>query len=287
MSQKIIANILSFISLQGAENLTIEASPGNTSLNCRFSEEELNIVIPKKLEQEFLSVLRRILNLAPGELVDGRLLQIRHPKYSLSFHLTVRPDRVGEKISLNFLHNQTQLWRLNQLGLSADDLKTIKQLGTRPGLIAITSLANQGKSATLNALIQEYNNPATDIYCLRINDSYPPIAGINYLSPQASNWDRLLQHDSDMIFADDADSPIILEKAVRAANSGRRVLVAFTAGSLKEAKEKIASAAQNSGLKNSNLKAITHQSLDEWRIPNRKNSLRKRLKIGRFKIWLA
>lgn len=290
MSQKIISNFLSFASNKGADNLTINACPGNITLDCRLPEGEvLTIAIPPKLEQDFLSVLKRILKLAPGELVNHRPGKIRHPKYNLDFHLTVRSDQEGERIIMNLLNNPATLWRLNQLGLTSTDLKTLRKINSRPGLTAIVSPPNQGKSATLTALLLENNDPTTSIYWLSADQSQPTfsVPGVNYLTAKSTNWDKLLHHDSDIIFADDADDNETLENALRAANSGRRVYIAFTAQNLEEARNIIISVANKSGLDLKNLKAIIHQSLIEWPKPVRSNNLRKRSKIGRFKIWLA
>lgn len=290
MSHKIISNILSFASNKGADSLTISAHPGSITLDCRLKDgETVTIAVPSKLEQDFLSVLKRLLNLAPGELVSNRPGKLQHPKFSFDFHLTVRAEKDGEKIVLSLNDDQLQSWRLSQLGFGAAQLKLIRSLGARPGLIAVASLANQGKSATLAALLSEFNDSSSSIYWLHPKNSKVSCAvpGVNYLSANPDYWDKILSHDSDIIFADDADNDLSIEKALRAAQSGRRVFIAFTASDLKEAKAKISTIAQNRGLDRQSLKAVIYQSLADWPKPARGGRLRQRSKIGRFKVWSA
>ncbi len=290
MSQKIFTNLLKFATTKRADHLTINAHPGQVTLDCQITEGEvLTIAVPPKLERDFMAALKKLLKLTAGELVNHRHGSINDAKQSWNFYLTVRSEKEGEKIVMKLLNNPTRVWRLNQLGLAGKNLKALKKISARPGLIAVTSLPGQGKSSTLNALLLENNDPSLNVYWLQSTNSNIAlnVPGVNYLAPNSDYWHKILNHDSDLIFVDEANNISAITGALRAASSGRRVVIAFSADDIDQAKKKIKDIAVNHGLDNSCLKAVIHQSLVDWPKPSRPKTLRTRSKIGRFKIWLS
>jgi len=288
MSQKIVTNLFRYATGSGADSLTVNARPGQVTLDCRLpGGRVLTLAIPPRLEEEFLIVLRRLLQLAPGELVAGRAGKLRHKDCQFDFRLIVRPDKDGEKIVVSIVNNPSRLWRLNQLGLSTVDLRVVKDfLQTGSGLMAVSSPARQGKSATLSALLLEQNDPQRNVYWLSNGSEVAgEIAGVNYLPASPAIWEKILNHDSDLIFSDDLPDDRSIAYALRAAATGRSVIIALKADTAGQARDQILAVAAQNGFPAAVLKLVLNQRLADWPHLESKRTTGQRTLIGRFDIW--
>lgn len=281
MGKKIIANFFNYAIQEGVNNLVIASRPNHVSLDYHFpGGERRNFVLPKKLEQNFLANLRQILAIAPGELITQKYCKIYDKNHHLAFYLTILPDDAGEKIIINIVNRPTKLWRLGQLGLRAADLRELKTaLNARSGLIIISSPPNNGKSATLYSLLSAINDPSLNIYLFSQHPELE-ISGVNPLAPTAANWEKVLQHDSEVIVADDLNEDWALKNALRAAATGRLVLGTLTAASSWEVLAKILKIELPLKLKLDNLKMIVSQRLANLKRAERKTAKKERRAIN-------
>ncbi len=285
MSQKIITKIFNYAAGEGADNLVITKWANQLILDCYFpGRAKQSLVLPKKLEQELFSNLRRILSIAPGEFAAQKYGRLPHRTGCLNFYLTILPEAGGEKMIINLIKKPATLWRLNQLGLQRSELQEIKKsLGLKSGLVLIGSPADGGKSATLNSLLLELNDSRKSVYSFLKHRAYE-IPGIVSLAPTATNWEKILTLDSEIILADDLDETNALELAIRAATSGRLVFGTVKADNSWEILEKIIALPLPLKLKLDSLKMIVSQRLAVLKRKTKKTDLSQRRAIGLFEI---
>jgi len=290
MSQKIVTNLLRYAVKSGADRLDINIQPGEIALTSRLADgNNWKIAIPKKLEKDFISSLRRLVNLAPNELIDRKYSKIGNSNWYLNFRLSVKPWEKGERIIMDFINHPFQLWRLNQLGLSSVYLKKIRTfLRRRSGLMIISSPPGQGRSSTLSALLVEINNPNQHICWLNNLDRLPPfsVPGVSYLTGTQAKWDNLYKHDADLIIADDISEIQDIGEALALANNGKLIIIALASNSLKQTLNLIKKSAQETKQPLEALKIASYQELIAWPKQSTRNPRQRQL-LGRFKIWTA
>ncbi len=285
MSQKIITKIFNYAASEGADNLVIARRADQLVLDYYFSgQDKQSLILPKKLEKELFSSLRKILAVAPGEFIAKKYCKLPHKSGCLNFYLTIMPEANGEKIIINLITKPFTLWRLNRLGLQKAELQEIKKsLNLKSGLVIISSPEGEGKSATLNSLLLELNDPSKSVYSLQGREAYE-VPGVVALPPSETNWDKLLRLDSEIIFTDSLDESRSLEHAIRAAASGRLVFGTMTAADSFEALRKVLAAEPPLKLKLDNLKMIVSQRLVGMKRKPGKTSRDRRKEIGLFEV---
>lgn len=285
MSKKIVTNIFNYARHEGAHSLVVSNQKNQVSLDFYFQDGTCNsLALPQKLEQCFFSNLRQVLAIAPGELLTKKYTKIREKGCNLNLSLTVLPDGQGEKVVINISQPTGQAWRLNQLGLDRNDLKALRQaLQARSGLIIIASPAAGGKSTTLHSCLEELASDNLNIYAF-IDNIKAPITGVNSLAANSANWDKVLQHDSDVIAVDNLEDENNFWHAFRAATSGRLVIGTVTASSAEEALEKIHQVNLPLKLKLDSLKMIISQRLTALKRPAKGSKSDPRQVIGQFTV---
>ncbi|MEI6528849.1 MAG: ATPase, T2SS/T4P/T4SS family [Candidatus Falkowbacteria bacterium] len=287
MSKKIIKNLFNYAAREGAKDLIIEGVPEKIALHYRFADgEERSFGLPKKLEKDLSLALRQILKLAPDELTTKKYCKIEDKNYQLTFYLTISPSGSGEKIIINIIPKNSHLLRLKQLGFGTQSLKLIQRaLKRESGLILISSPQGQGKSMTLYSLLQELNSPKRNIYFIGNRLEYE-LEGVNNLAVSNSNWEKVMNHDSDIIVTE-INTEEDFKNASTAAATGRLVLATITANSVWEVLLAYLKLKQPLKLKLDSLKLIINQRLAPLKRANNKTKRTVRVKrreIGLFEI---
>lgn len=289
MSQKIISSLFSYAIRMGADNLTISSLPPEIRFDYQSLEgRSWSLNMPLKVAPEFLETLSQLLSWNRDERPVKKYGRLNFGKEKINFYLTVRTTTKGEQIIIDIVKDPLQIWRLQQLGLTYQQLKEIRSiLRSKSGLIAVTSPDRQGKSATLSALLLEINDPQKNIYWMSQNGTGPgyEIPGTNYCRLTKASWQSIMRHDSDIIIIDDLNSNDDLLMAIRAATSGRLVVVSLTADNPATAKKIITEADHEQKLKSSKLKLILWQTLSPWikKSPSKIKANNRSL-IGRFSL---
>ncbi len=284
MSKKIINNLFHYAAKENAAGLVIENNLKEISFSYSMPDGgQQNFGLPKKLETNLMNNLRQILKIASDELANQKYCKIYDKNYCLTFYLTILPTDSGEKVIINIIKKNNRLWKIKQLGLQRNQLKTLKEaLRTKSGLIVISGSAGGGKSTTLYSLLQELNQPESSIYLLEKQPEYE-IDGINQLSPTKTNWEKILQYDSDIIALDDLESDEDFKRLFQAANSGRLVLTTITADSSWGVLLKILKLKLPLNLKLNTLKLIINQGTVRLKRA-KKQTKSNRQEIGLFEI---
>ena len=240
MNKKIIKTLFHYASQEKAATVVIEDRAEEIGLDYRLLDgSKKSFSLPKKLEDNLINNLRQVLKVAPGELLTKKYCKIYDQNYHLAFYLTILPNKNGERLIINIIHQEQKLWRLEQLGFQRSSLLYLQKLEKiHSGLILVSAPIGQGKSATLNALAQKLNNPQHNLYFF---DKYPNIKmpGINYLALNQKNWETVLRHDCEAIILPEINDEDTLKKALLAASTGRLVLGALSADSVWEVLLKI------------------------------------------------
>ncbi|NCO00144.1 Flp pilus assembly complex ATPase component [Candidatus Falkowbacteria bacterium] len=294
MSKKIVNNIFHYAHAEGASGLVITSQKDRVALHYNFPNEiRRDLSFPKKLEKSFLENLRQILGLTEGELLAKKYYKINDPKFRLNFYLSVLPAAEGEKIIIDIIRRSTPTWYFKQLGLQTTDRQKIEKTIRRGrGLIVISAPAGNGKSATLHAILSDIKQTDKNIYLFdkevknteKAKNISASLAGINYLNLNIANWNKIRQHDVDIIAVDDCDEKNMLTEAIQVATSGRLVIITLTAPDSLSTLNKIFKIQLPLRLKLDTLKLIINQKL----VPLKKSRLIKsglRQNIGIFETF--
>ena len=285
MSKKIITNLFNYAAESKSRNLIITREENHISFDYYLpGGERKKLSLPKKLESNFFTNLKQILEIANGELVAQKYYKFSDRRQNLNFYLTILPEANGEKIIFNFIdHSSKTDWPLTQLGFQRKDLQELKKgLKNHTGLIIISTPPGEGKSTILRAIMHEINNSEINIYSLE-KKPINKLAGINSLKLSSGNWEKVLQHDSDLIFADDADDNTSLKNAMRAAATGRLAIISLTASDPLEVVDRLLKIAPSS-LEIANLKMIINGQLAKLKRSATKAADQRKV-IGLFEIF--
>ncbi len=281
MSSAIINKLFKYIDQEAAEHLIINHQEERITLDYHLPNGQIkSLNLPKKLEEDFFANLLKILSIKDGDLINHQYRHFRNKEKQLKIYLSVLPQQKGKKIIINFIRQDFPRLSLNQLGLDNHRRKQLKQaVQSRSGLIIVSSPEQSGKTTTLYALLDLVDQEKCNVYVL--DDRSPfSLRSSNQLTLNANNWQRILQHDSDVILIDDLDQTKNLEQALQAAASGRLVIGTITASSSFKVLAKILELPLAKSIKLDALKLIINQRLVALRSDHQKN--RKRKKIALF-----
>jgi type II secretory ATPase GspE/PulE/Tfp pilus assembly ATPase PilB-like protein len=118
MINKTLHNLFGFAAKEKAKKVVISGSESGLAFNCHLPDgEEAIFNIPKNLEVDLATNLRRLLEIAPGELASGKYCKLSDKNYHLNFRLSIVPDKFGEKIIINIIDEKKDAMTLNKLGL--------------------------------------------------------------------------------------------------------------------------------------------------------------------------
>jgi Tfp pilus assembly pilus retraction ATPase PilT len=152
MSSKIIKKLLDYAKQHEITDLAITQKNGNHVLWGETGSIKHQLRLPAKLESELSSAYRRLLSLAPTDLVSGVYFKDKDS----AFKISIIPDENGEKIIINTVAKTHKVMPLSHLGLGRNERKIIENfLRRRRGLIVIGSDDNQGKTTTIYSLLQK------------------------------------------------------------------------------------------------------------------------------------
>jgi type II secretory ATPase GspE/PulE/Tfp pilus assembly ATPase PilB-like protein len=238
MESKIIKKVLAYAKQNEIIDLTITKKDGNHLLSGEGGFIKHQIKLPAKFEAELGLAYRRLLSLAPTDLVSGAYFKDKDS----AFKISIIPDATGEKIIINTVAKTRKIMPLSHLGLGRNEKKLIETfLKHRRGLIVIGADDNQGKTTTLYSLLQKIDKEKRSCYLLE-KHSELELDEINKVvsfgEQQLANLKKILKSDSEVIAIDDADNNLINE-AILAANTGRLVIVGIKSDSAASLVEKI------------------------------------------------
>ena len=187
--------------------------------------------VPKKLEKDFIGSLENLLE--KSRKPDSRqYFKLDDGISSLNFFLTVIPESGNKRLMLELKNDKASNYRLNQLGMQAEEKKKFKKaLTKKSGLIIISSPAKQGITSLMQAAIKELSKSEHSLYAFG-KDWSSNEDGVNY-SKEAC-LENLSRIDAEIIFIDNIADQESLKSAINLANSGRLAIISLEADSLWE-----------------------------------------------------
>jgi type II secretory ATPase GspE/PulE/Tfp pilus assembly ATPase PilB-like protein len=161
---------------------------------------------------------------------DGGFSYHLSPPIGREFNIRVAtaPTRLGERITMRLLGQETGGLTLTDLGMLDDDLRRFRQAIHKPyGMILLTGPTGSGKSTTLFAALQEINHPDINIMTVENPIEYV-MDGVSQIQtgPKISFADALrsfLRHDPDVLMVGEIRDHETADVAVKAAMTGHMV----------------------------------------------------------------
>jgi len=149
----------------------------------------------------------------------------------IDFRVSTMPSYYGEKIVMRILDSEKGIQKLDQIGMSKENLILVKEALARPyGLILLTGPTGSGKTTTLYSMLSEINTDDKNIVSLEDPVEYK-IDGINQsqVMPEigytfASGLRSILRQDPNIILVGEIRDKETAELAIQAALTGHLVL---------------------------------------------------------------
>lgn len=150
--------------------------------------------------------------------------------FDLDFNIRVAtaPTRLGERITMRLLGQESGGLTLTDLGMLEQDLARFNQAIRNPyGMILLTGPTGSGKSTTLFAALQEINKPDINIMTVENPIEYV-MDGVSQIQtgPKITFADALrslLRHDPDVLMVGEIRDAETADVAVKAAMTGHLV----------------------------------------------------------------
>ena len=160
---------------------------------------------------------------------DGRI-RVRLGDRDLDLRVAVAPTLHGESVVMRVLNRQSLLLDLEELGLTANNLKRLERLIRVPhGMILVTGPTGSGKTTTLYAALSRLNQPERKIITVEDPVEYE-LKGVNQLQVNPKiNWGfaqglrTIVRHDPDIILVGEIRDRETAEMAIQAALTGHLV----------------------------------------------------------------
>jgi len=151
--------------------------------------------------------------------------------HKIDFRVSSMPSYFGEKIVMRILDSERGIQKLDNLGISEDNLALIKEALKRPyGLILITGPTGSGKTTTLYSMLNELDKEDKNVVSLEDPVEYK-LDGVNQsqVMPEigytfASGLRSILRQDPDIMLVGEIRDKETAELAIQASLTGHLVL---------------------------------------------------------------
>ena len=231
---KIVAVMLRNALEGGASDIHIEYT--GEKVKVRFRVDGIlhtTIVLPPNV---YGGIVARIKILAKLRLDEKRKPQdgsfsANIDGHKIDFRVSTMPAYYGEKVVMRILDSEKGVKPLNELGLSAINLKIIEDAIKKPyGLILITGPTGSGKSTTLYSMMNALDKEKSNIVSLEDPVEYHmPDINQSQMMPEigytfASGLRSILRQDPDIIMVGEIRDKETAQLAIQAALTGHLVL---------------------------------------------------------------
>jgi type IV pilus assembly protein PilB len=231
---KIVATILRYAVEGGASDIHVEPTRDKTRVRFRMDGDlHTSLELPLKVHP---SVVARIKILSSMRLDEKRKPQdgrfsAKVEKRQIDFRVSTFPTEYGEKVVMRILDRSKSTATLDTVGLSPENLATIREMLKTPyGIILLSGPTGSGKSTTLFAMLSELDRETQNVVSLEDPVEYeiPGVAqsqvkeDIGYTF--ASGLRSILRQDPDVIMVGEIRDKETAQLAVQAALTGHLVL---------------------------------------------------------------
>lgn len=231
---KIVASTLREAVESKASDIHIEPQKDRLRIRLRIDGELKEVSsLPPALSQPILSRVKVLARLKLDESripQDGRFRTFIFGR-DIDYRVSTFPTPSGEKVAIRVLDSATGLKGLDQLGLSEWHAEIVGDAVTRPyGMVLVSGPTGSGKSTSLYAVLQRFNNDEYNVVTLEDPVEYF-MDGVNQsqVRPEigytfASGLRQILRQDPDVIMVGEIRDSETANLAVNAALTGHVVL---------------------------------------------------------------
>ena len=230
---KIVATILRYATEGNASDVHIEAM--RDKIRVRFRVDGVlntSLILPMKVHSAVVTRIKILSNMKLDEKrkpQDGRF-SARIDGKKIDFRVSTFPAYFGEKVEMRILDQEKGVKKLDEMGLTPQNLALIKQAIGRPyGLILITGPTGSGKSTTLYSMLNELDKEADNVLSLEDPIEYS-MEGVSQsqIRPEigytfATGLRTTLRQDPDVIMVGEIRDKETAQLAVQAALTGHLV----------------------------------------------------------------
>lgn len=231
---KIVATILRYATEGKASDVHLEHMRDVVRVRFRV-DGVLNttLVLPKKVHEAVVARIKILANLRLDEKrkpQDGRF-SAKIESRKIDFRVSTFPTFYGEKVVMRILDQEKGIKKIDELGLSKDNIEKIRNAIKRPyGLILMSGPTGSGKTTTLYAMLNEIDKETQNVLSLEDPIEYS-IEGVNQsqVRPEigytfANGLRTTLRQDPDIIMVGEIRDRETAQLAIQAALTGHLVL---------------------------------------------------------------
>lgn len=231
----------------GTSDIHIESLAQSTRIRLR---KDATLQLGELINREQgLALIARIKLLAGMNVSENRLpqdgaLRIETPQGPADFRVNSLPGFWGEGLALRVMGTRRSLRKLDELGLTPEQLTTLqKLLARREGLILATGPTGSGKTTLLYACLRALSTPAYKLMSVEdpVEVALPGVVQLP-VTPQLSYPDALkalLRQSPDTILIGEIRDPQSAHIAIQAALTGHQILSSLHAASPQNAPQRL------------------------------------------------
>ena len=231
---KILNTLLEYANAERASDLHIEALEDGLLIRFRVDGVLRDIItLPKSVNAAIVARIKILSSLKIDEHrvpQDGRFKFQVDDRY-IALRVSIIPGFYGESVVLRLLAETARPMGLEELGLSHQNLKLVRNNVTQPhGMILVTGPTGSGKTTTLYSVLNMLNDSKVKICTIEDPIEYG-ITRVNQIQVNtltgltfAKGLRSLLRHDPDIIMVGEIRDKETAEIAIHSALTGHLVL---------------------------------------------------------------
>ena len=230
---KIVATVLRYAVEGGASDIHIEPTPEKTKVRFRMDGDlHTSLELPAKVHQAVVARIKILSKIRLDEKrkpQDGRFSATVEGK-RIDFRVSTFPTHNGEKVVMRILDRSRAIASLDTIGLSEQDLQTIREIIRQPyGIILISGPTGSGKSTTLFSMLSEVDRETMNVVSVEDPVEYEiPGVAQSQVFPEigytfASGLRSILRQDPDVIMVGEIRDKETAQLAIQAALTGHLV----------------------------------------------------------------
>ncbi|HRH24179.1 MAG TPA: GspE/PulE family protein [Candidatus Paceibacterota bacterium] len=230
---KIVATMLRYAVEGGASDIHVEPTPEKTRVRFRMDGElHTSLELPAKVHPAVVARIKILCQMRLDEKrkpQDGRFSATVEGR-RIDFRVSTFPTEFGEKVVMRILDRAKSVATLDTVGLTKEDLATIREIIRVPyGIILMSGPTGSGKSTTLFAMLSELDRETQNVVSIEDPVEYEiPQVAQSQVHPEigytfASGLRSILRQDPDVIMVGEIRDKETAQLAIQAALTGHLV----------------------------------------------------------------